>query len=593
MRELEVPFDAALVLQKKRALKKTLLAKPGLLEKKVAILSGSTVGEFRNILELFLLNAGIKPVFYEGGYGLFYENLVFDDGALAAFAPDVLYIHTSNRNLRHWPLPGDSIAEAEEKTEAEFRHFEKALQAAKALGCPVVQNNFELPKWRNFGNLDAWEGRGRVRHVRRLNEKLAQYAAETPSFYIHDLEYLSSSYGVDAFCDDAAWYAYKYTCAVSYIPLFCHSLAALVGSLFGFTKKAVAVDLDNTLWGGVIGEVGAEGVELGDESPAGMAYADVQSYLKTLAGRGVLLNVASKNEEEAALSGFLRKDSPLKRGDFLCFEANWGPKTESIAKMAKRLNILPESFVFIDDNPAERELVRRELPGVAVAEIGEVEKTIAAIDRAGYFEVSALSADDQKRGDMYRQNAQRQQEEESFGSYEDYLLSLAMRAEIAPVTPERAERVTQLINKTNQFNLTTRRYTAAEVEAAMASPQAIVLAGRLVDRFGDNGITSVILASIRGEEAEIDLWVMSCRVFKRHLEYAMFDALVAAAKEKGVKTLCGSWLKTPKNLLVKDFYASLGFALCEEGEERRAFRYTIPEDYSPKNQVIAPLEGTD
>ncbi len=591
MKELQYPLEAALVLQKKRALKKALLEKPGLLEKKVAIVGGSTVGEVKNILELFLLEAGIKPSFYEGGYGLFYENVVFDDGSLAAFAPDILYIHTSNRNLQHWPEPGDTPAQAAEKEETEFGRFAAVWQAAQAFGCPVVQNNFELPTWRNFGNMDAWDARGRTGYVRRLNQRMAAYAAAHPSLYIHDLEYLSSSFGLDAWCDSATWYAYKYCCAVACIPTLCHSLAQLMKSLFGIGKKAVAVDLDNTLWGGVIGEAGPEGVELGDESPAGMAFADFQHYLKTLAGRGVLLNVASKNEEAAALSGFARQDSPLKREDFLCFEANWGPKTESIARMAAALNILPESFVFVDDNPAERELVRRELPGVAVPELSEVESYIRSIDRAGYFEVTALSEDDQKRGEMYRQNAQRAGEMQSFGNYEDYLKSLSMTAEISPVNPERLERVTQLVNKTNQFNLTTRRYTAAEMEQCMNSSACISLAGRLVDRFGDNGITSVILASVQGDTAEIDLWVMSCRVFKRHFEYAMFDALVRAAQEKGVKTLTASWLQTPKNGLVRDFYETLGFAVTEEGETQRRFSYTIPVAYTPKNQVIQIAES--
>ncbi len=586
MEALQYPFDAAAVLQKKRALKKELLKQPNLLEKKIAIVSGTTVGEVKNVLELFLLNAGICPTFFEGDYGLFYENVVFDSGELAAFKPDVLYIHTSSRNLKHWPLPQDSEEEAKQKCETEYRRFEAVWQAAEKLGCPVVQNNFELPRWRNFGNMDAWDVHGRVWHVRQLNEKLAQYAAGHPSLYLHDLNYLSSLYGLESWSDDAAWYAYKYACAVAHIPHLCHSLATLLKSLFGLTKKAIAVDLDNTLWGGVIGEVGAEGVELGDETPQGMAFAEFQHYLKMLAGRGVLLNVASKNEEAAALSGFERDDSPLKRKDFVCFEANWGPKSESIAKMAKEINILTDSFVFLDDNPAERELIKRELAGVAVPEIGEVERSIHTVDRCGYFEVTALSEDDKKRGEMYRQNAQRQQDETSFGNYEDYLLSLAMQAEIGSVTEERLERVSQLINKTNQFNLTTHRYTTAEIESHMRAPSSLLLCGRLTDRFGDNGITSVILAEKDNESATIELWVMSCRVFKRHLEYAMFDTLVKEASAKGIKTLNASWLKSPKNMLVKEFYDSLGFELLEESETHRHYCYHIPKEYGKKNTVI-------
>ncbi len=589
MEILQYPFDAAYVLQKKRALKKELLKKQGLLEKKVAIVSGSTVGEFKNILELFLLNAGIRPTFYEGEYALFYENVVFDDGALADFAPDVLYIHTSSRNLKNWPTPQDSEASAREKCKAEYQHFEAVWQAAKKWGCPVVQNNFELPRWRNFGNMDAWDRRGRVNHVRQLNEKLAQFARENPFLYIHDLDYLASTFGLDAWCDDATWYAYKYACAVQHIPHFCHSLSALLKSLFGLSKKAAVLDLDNTLWGGVIGEEGPEGIELGDETPRGMAFSEFQSYLKMLSSRGVLLNVASKNEENAALSGFLREDSPLRREDFLCFEANWGPKSESIAKMAKEINILPDSFVFLDDNPAERALVGRDLPMVNAPVIDEVENSIRKVDRGAYFEVTAVSEDDRKRGEMYRQNAQRQQEQGEFGSYEAYLQSLVMQAEIGPVSQDRIERVSQLINKTNQFNLTTRRYSAAEVEALASQENTLLFCGRLSDRFGDNGITSAMVVPIKGDMANIELWVMSCRVFKRHLEYAMFDALVVALKERGVKVLHGSWLKTTKNMLVREFYDSLGFELEREEADSRHYRYRIPSEYTPKNTVIQML----
>lgn len=588
---LSYPFDPALILQKKRSIKKQLAENPGLIDKKIAIVGGSTIGEFKNILEIFLLNLGIRPEFHEGGYGLFYENVVFDDGSLAAFKPDILYIHTSSRNIRHWPEPSDTKEHVEEKFGAETRHFETLWNAAQKLGCPVVQNNFELPPWRNFGNLDASDTRGRVNYVSRLNQKMSDRAAAVSGFYVHDLEYLSASYGLDSWCDSATWYAYKYACAVSCIPVFCHSLASLMGSLFGRTKKAVVADLDNTLWGGVIGETGAEGIELGDETPAGMMYAEFQSYLKMLSMRGILLNVASKNEEAPARSGFEREDSPLKNTDFLCFEANWNPKSLSIEKIAKTLNILPDSMVFIDDNPAERELVSQELPEVAVLPINQPEDSIRLLDRSGYFECAAVSDDDIKRGDMYRQNAQRVELEQSFGNYEDYLRSLDMSANIHPFAAAHVERITQLINKTNQFNLTTRRYTTAEVEQRMNSKEYITLSGKLVDKFGDNGITSVIIGRVEGDVLDIELWIMSCRVFKRHFEYAMFDQLVNLAAKHGIHSIKGCWMPTAKNLLVKDYYATIGFELEEDTEEKRVFRFDIPKEYVNLNNVITIKTG--
>lgn len=587
MEQFNYPLDAAGLLQKKRRIRRELLQKPGLIPKKVALMSGSTLGEVKNMLELFLLEQGIRPDFYEGGYALFYENLVFDDGSLAAFEPDVIYIHTSQRNIQLWPEPADSPAQAEEKLAAEFARFEQAAKAALGFGCPVVLNNFDLPLWRAMGNADASFAGGRVRFVRRLNEKLAALAETTPNLYLNDLCYLQAQHGMQAFSDPTAWYAYKYAVSLECVPYLAQSVANIIKSLLGRNKKALALDLDNTLWGGVIGDDGPEGIVLGSESPAGMAYAEFQSYLKELSKLGVLLNVCSKNEESLALGGFERADSVLKKDDFVSFKANWEPKHLNLAAMAQEINLLPESFVFVDDNPAEREIVRRELPAVTVPELTAPECYIAALDGAGYFEVTTLSADDRKRAEMYKQNARRAQLEQNFGNYDDYLKSLEMRCEIGPFDTAHAERITQLVNKTNQFNLTTRRYTAAEIEALIGSGEHITLYGRLVDKFGDNGLVTALIGHVQGEVLDIELWIMSCRTFKRRLEHALFDELVAAARAAGVKKMVGHYLPTTKNLLVKDFYATIGFVKTAEDEAGNCtFEFTGLEGYEPQCGVM-------
>ena len=587
MNILDHPIDAARILQKKRALKRELSAREGLVEKRVAILSGSTIGEVQNILEVFLLAQGVRPVFYQGGYGLFYENLVFDDGSLAAFAPDFVYIHTSSRNIRSWPCPADSAQQAEELLEAEYSRFETAAKAALKLGCPVILNNFDLPVYRVMGNREGSDPRGRVRFARRLNEKLAALVDATPNLYLNDLAYLQARLGMERFSDQTAWYAYKYCCAIECIPYLCQSVANIIKSLLGRNKKALALDLDNTLWGGIVGDDGPEGLTLGSESPAGMAYSEFQTYLKELSQTGVLLNVCSKNEEANALAGLARGDSVLRREDFVSFKANWDPKHENLASMAKELNLLPESFVFVDDNPAEREIVRTQLPGVAVPELTCPEEYIAAIDRSGYFEVTTLSADDRKRVEMYKQNAQRAAAEHSFTDYNDYLRSLDMTGEFGAFDNEHAERICQLINKTNQFNLTTRRYTPAEVESLIGDEGHITLYGRLVDKFGDNGIVTALIGKCEGDTLDMELWIMSCRTFKRRLEHAMFDELVRLAREKGIKRIVGHYYPTAKNLLVRDFYATIGFEQTAEDEAgNRTFVFTGFEGYQPQCGVM-------
>lgn len=588
MQCLDYPFDSALILKKKRALRRELSAHEGLVPKKIAILSGSTVGEIKNILELFLLNAGIRPEFYVSDYALFYEQLMFDaDGALRAFSPDVIYIHTSAHNLAQLPLQSDTPEQAEQKFADECARWQQMWKAAARFGCPVIQNNFELPGVRIMGSLDAVDVHGRVRFINRMNTMLSEWAASTPNFYLHDLCWLSASVGVDRWCAPAAWYAYKYALDIQYIPVLCHSIANIIKSIFGKNKKALVLDLDNTLWGGVIGDDGPEGIELGPETPTGMAYSELQRYIKELSDMGVLLNVCSKNEDAAARRGFQRADSILHEDDFLCFKANWEPKTHNISAIAGEINILPDSLVFLDDNPAEREIVRQHLPAVAVPELTVPEEYVRILDRGGWFEPVAVSEDDRRRSEMYRQNAQRSAAQQSFGDYSEYLRSLQMRCECGAFDAEHAERITQLINKTNQFNLTTRRYSTAQIEARMHDPEYLTLYGRLIDKFGDNGIVTALIGRKSETVLDIELWVMSCRTFKRDLEYAMFDRLVDICRSAGIRTIMGHYLPTAKNLLVAEFYATIGFEKISETTSGAAdFRYEIPEARTPLNQVM-------
>ena len=580
------PFDSAQLLAKKRSIKRELLAKEGLVPKKVAIMSGSTVGEVKNMLELFLLDNGIVPEFYVGEYALWYENLVFDDGSLAAFKPDFIYIHTSMQNISNLPTQADGTEAIEEKLRAEMKRWQTAWAAAAKTGAVILQNNFDLPWYRVMGNMDATDVHGHVNFINRLNLLFSDYAAKTPNFYINDLHYLSAAAGIHSWFSPAVWYAYKYLCDTKHIPVLCHSLANIIKSSLGKNKKSVILDLDNTLWGGIIGDDGADGIELGEETPTGRAYTEFQAYLKELAGMGIMLNVCSKNEKDIALTGFARQDSVLKEKDFLCFKANWEPKHLNVATIAKEINIMPDSFVFMDDNPAERDIVKREIAGVTVPDITTPEEYIRVLDGAGYFEVTTLSADDKKRNEMYKQNLQRAEMEQSFGDYTDYLKSLAMHCEIGHFDAAHAERITQLINKTNQFNLTTRRYTAAEVESLIGNDEYITLYGRLVDKFGDNGIVTAMIGHKQGSTLEIDLWIMSCRTFKRNLEHAMFDAMVKACRDAGITQINGHYYPTAKNLLVSDFYATIGFDKTHEDESGRTFVFHVTDDYANQNAVM-------
>ena len=586
MTPFDYPYDCDVILQKKRRLRRELLTQSGLIPKKIAILSGSTIGEIKPILELFLLHHGIQPEFYEGEYARYYENAVFDDGSLRAFAPDIIYVHTTVQNLSGLPCPADSDVEAEEKLAAEGLRWQSFWDACCSMGAIVIQNNFEFPNVRVMGSFEAVDRRGAVRFVRRMNEALARYAEAHRGFLVNDINYLAAELGLDHWFSPTMWYAYQYALDLSAVPALCASIANIIKSLYGKNKKSIACDLDNTLWGGVIGDDGVQGIQLGEESPSGRAFTALQRYLKLVSQTGVLLNVNSKNEAEIAKSGFSRPESVLYEEDFICFTANWQPKDENLAQMASQLNLLPESFVFLDDNPAEREIVRRRFPQTAVPELTEPEHYVRTLARSGYFEVTSLSADDKKRSEMYRENAQRAQAQAAFSDYSDYLRSLEMKAVIAPFDTAHAARITQLMNKTNQFNLTTRRYTDAEVSACMSDGNTLTLYASLADRFGDNGIVSALIGRVQDGILTIEEWVMSCRVFKRDLELAVFDALIAYCRTHNITSIEGDYLPTAKNAYVRTLYPTLGFSQTAESEEGTHYRFDIPAESAPLCSVI-------
>ena len=590
MKELEYPFDAELIRKKRIKLRKALLADESakFVETRIAVLGGSTTSEIKNMLELFLLNFGIKPSFYESEYNKYYEDGMFDNPELAAFKPDIVYIHTSNRNITRWPAVSDRADEVDALLQGDAEKFRGLWDHLfQAYHCSIIQNNFELPFYRVYGNQDPVMLQGKSAYVNRLNEIIYAYAREHESFYVHDIHYESAAYGLDAWSDPYYWHMYKYAVAVPAIPYTAYGVALIVKSILGKNKKVLALDLDNTLWGGVIGDDGAEHIEIGQETSIGQAYSEFQSYLKEQKDIGILLTVVSKNNDDTARTGFGRPDSVLKLEDFVSFKANWEPKDRNLAAEAAELNLLPESFVFVDDNPAEREIVRQSIPGVAVPEIERVEHYIREIDRAGYFEVTKLSADDLKRNEMYQANAMRLTAQASFTDYGEYLKSLEMVGTIKPFEDMYMSRIAQLTNKSNQFNLTTKRYTQAEIEETAADGRYLTLYGKLQDKFGDNGVVSVVIGEKQGAELHMRLWLMSCRVLKREMEFAMMDALVARARAEGVKTIWGYYYPTAKNGMVKDFYGLLGFAKVSEDEAGNSvWKFDVTDDYQKQNHSI-------
>lgn len=584
------PFDSQQILRKRKILKKGLLSNNnvGGGDKNIAILGGSTTHDIKDILELFLLNYGIRPAFFESEYAQYWQDAIFGNSELESLKPDIIFVHTSLRNIISFPEPGSTHQEVDSLLKSQYEHFvlmwDKLTEKYK---CPIIQNNFEYPFFRFMGNKDASDFRGRVNFITRLNLLFYDYAQTHENFFINDINYQSAMYGLEKWSDPFYWHMYKYALCLDAIPLLAFNIANIIKSVFGKNKKAVALDLDNTLWGGIVGDDGVEKLELGQETSLGQAYTEFQNYLLGLKKQGILLNIISKNDRENAMAGLNHPQMILKPDDFISIKANWEPKSMNLMAMAQELSLLPESFVFVDDNPAEREIIRRQVPDAAVPELERVEHYISAIDRAGYFETTTLSNDDLKRSEMYRENAKRAELQNAFSDYGDYLLSLEMKAEIAPFTEIYMSRIAQLTNKSNQFNLTTKRYTNEEIQQTASDPEYITLYGKLTDKFGDNGVVSVVIAHIDGDELNIILWLMSCRVLKRDMEFAMMDALAEKAASMGIKIINGYYFPTAKNGMVKNFYALQGFTKISQDEDGNT-KYTldISKGYERKNKVI-------
>ncbi|MBF0404334.1 MAG: HAD-IIIC family phosphatase [Nitrospirae bacterium] len=586
------------ILRKKRSIRRELKAaiqqcslnNEHIVSIKIAILGGSTTSEIKDLLELFLLQEGIEPAFYESEYNKYYEDVMFDNEELRRFAPHIIYVHTTNRNILSYPDVTDSPKTVENKFSMALQLYEslwrKIEQTYQSI---IIQNNFELPSHRLLGNLDCYDCRGAVYFISRLNSAFADYAARARNFYINDINYLSSWIGLNKWHDKSFWYAYKY--ALSYEAILClsHNIAAIILSIYGKSKKCLVVDLDNTLWGGVIADDGINHIQIGTETAEAEAYTEFQEYLRKLKARGVLLAVCSKNDEHVAREGLNHRDGILRPDDFVVIKANWQPKDTNICEIVKEINITLDSVVFLDDNPIERDFVRSQLPVVEVPDtlMNDVSRYIECIDRACYFEPVTLSEDDIRRTEFYQETQQRCTLQSKFATYNDFLISLEMVVEIHPFKPLYLERIAQLINKTNQFNLTTKRYTLAEVEGISKDENFITLYGRLKDKFGDNGLVSIIVASIKDRGLFIDLWLMSCRVLKRGMEFAMYDELIRRCRMRDIKHITGYYNKTKKNALVSNHYGLMGFELSDKNDNGdTVWSFKVPDDYRNKNCVM-------
>ncbi len=409
-------------------------------------------------------------------------------------------------------------------------------------------------------NLDAVVAGSRARLLRGLNERLSMAAARRGDLVL-DCARLASLVGLEAWWPGRFWFSAKLPFAQRCIPLYGDSIGRILAAKVGKSRRVLVLDLDNTLWSGVIGDDGLEGIVLGQGSAAGEAHLAIQHIAKAYASRGIILCIASKNTHDIAMEVFRRHpDMVLREDDIAAAQINWNDKASNIRALAQTLNLGLESFVFLDDNPVERKQVRDALPEVAVPELSEDPADWPVVlQGAGYFEQISFTDEDRKRGQFYKSIAARNAVAADAGDTDVFLRSLKAEVVIAPFDAVGRKRIAQLVSKSNQFNLTTRRYSEQEIETLEGERDVVTMQIRLSDIFGDAGMISIIVSRAHGDTLDIETWLMSCRVLGRRVQEAALQALVDRAQALGVRRLTGSYLPTPRNSIVAEHYSNLGF----------------------------------
>ena len=535
---------------------------------RLAVLGSATTTHLLGPIRVGALRRGLHVATWESDFGQYQQALEDEASALHEFAPTAVLFALDAHHLAaaaRGPggMPADAAAEDAALAEVLARLGALWARARAAFRCPVLQQT-ALPLHRPLlGSNEHRLAGSPAGFVARLNAGL-RGAADAAGVHLLALDAAAARDGVGAWHNPTYWHLAKQEIAPAAAPAYGDLVARLLAALQGRSAKALVLDLDNTLWGGVIGDDGMEGIVLGQGSAGGEAFAAFQHHARALAARGVILAVCSKNDEANALEPFEHHpEMVLKRADIACFVANWQDKPANLRRIAAELNIGLDALVFVDDNPMERDLVRRELPMVAVPEVtDDPESFAAALEQGGYFEALAVTEEDRERTAQYRGNRAREALREAATDLDGYLRGLEMVLTWRRFDRVGLARAVQLINKSNQFNLTTRRYTEEDVLAVMADPRAFGLQLRLLDRFGDNGVIAIVIGRVDAAGAcEIDTWLMSCRVLGRQVEPTTLNLIAAQAAALGAKRLVGVYVPTKKNAMVRDHYAKLGFTV--------------------------------
>jgi len=557
---------------------------------KVALLSDGATQRLAPILRTLFAREGVDAEIYEGPFdGI--ELEVYDrNSGLYKFQPQVVVLLNCVQALRaDFLRPETNAASFVDATSERIARIWAAIQSN--IPATIIQCNFVLPYERFFGNFDQKIPQSLYATVAALNSRIAENSQSRGSVLLCDVESVASWLGRRQWFEDRFWDSAKYFCALDCLPYVVNSLVKIVMATLGRVIKCVVVDLDNTLWGGVIGDDGLDGIQVGAHGD-GEAFYRMQLYLRALKQRGIVLAVCSKNEMANAILPFEKHpEMVLRREDFAVFVANWNDKAVNIRQIKETLNIGFDSMVFLDDNPFERNLVRELVPGIVVPELPEDPADyVRAISELNLFETTSFSAEDAKRTEMYQAEAGRREEQAGFASVEEFLQSLDMSMTVGRFDPFHLPRISQLMQRSNQFNLTTRRLSEIECKALMENTSWLPIYAKLADRLSDHGLISIVTVEALPEDLAIRDWLMSCRVLGRGVESFLMNRVVEHAQKLGLTRITAQYIPTSKNGMVKDFFQQFGFDKVAESPKGQTQWHLITANYRPRPTFMKTVE---
>jgi FkbH-like protein len=549
---------------------------------RVAILGSFTTVQLARILPLSALRQGVELTVWEAPYNQYRQELLDPRSALYATQPDfiILAVHEGDLTL---PFLSETPSEHVAQEIARWTGLWDA--AARHSSARLVQFNFATPPEAPMGHLGARLMGSRYAMAQAVNAGLGAVAGT--NVRILDCERLSAQVGKRQWFDPRYWHLSRQAVSLLALPLLARHVTAIIAADLGLTRKCLVLDLDNTLWGGIIGEDGLNGIKLGGDH-LGEEFVAFQESIRLLKQKGVVLAVCSKNNDADAREPFERHpEMRLKLDDFAAFVANWDPKPENLKRIAQTLNIGLDALVFVDDNPVECAAVRRALPEIDVIALPPDPSHYARtlLDYLG-FESTSFTGDDTRRTEQYRARSLAARLEQSAGSVEEFWTSSNMAAVIAPFDEVNLPRIVQLIGKTNQFNLTTRRYGPAQVAALMQDPGCVHFWIRLYDRFADYGLVGLLIARQHDSVMEIDTWLMSCRVIGRSVEKTMLAHLSRLVALRGITRIRGLYIPTAKNGLVNDLYSKFGFTRSGDADGGEVWDYDLAASGPIENPFI-------